>query len=141
MAQPLALKLVRSMDHVPGDYGQVEVASVLQPDRVTLIIQGRQFQGFGLTPDSSGFGFAQSLSFGQGNFGAGYLGQGAETFTHTTLTRYVAGDYTVRLRAVDRLGNAGDWSEPVTIKHRPLPPAPTNLRIADGILTWAWSDP
>jgi hypothetical protein len=142
MAQRMTFSLVRSFDFVPGDFGQIEIASALQPDRVVLAVQGRQFQGFGLTPaESGGFGFATGLPLGGGVFGAGYLGQGAELFTHRTLASFVAGDYTVRLRAVDRLGNAGDWSDSYTIQHRPLPPAPTNLRIADGILTWAWSDP
>lgn len=64
-----------------------------------------------------------------------------DVIEHETLALFVAGDYVVRNRGVDVLGNAGAWSDPVTIQHRPKPPPPTNLRLSGNDLLYDWHDP
>ena len=90
---------------------------------------------------SSGYGFGLSLSYGDGVYGGGFYGQCVEVKNHETQGLFVAGDYSVRLKAIDGLGNEGDWSDPFTIAHRPDPPAPTNPTVTSNVLAFDWSDP
>lgn len=59
---------------------------------------------------------------------------------HQTLARFPAGDYDVRVRGVDALGNVGDWSAVTTIPHRPTPETPSALAIVGDELVGEWSD-
>ncbi|MEM1207753.1 MAG: hypothetical protein AAGI54_00670 [Planctomycetota bacterium] len=141
MALPLTLTLLRDPDLLTTDRLELEIDGVLQPDRLRAQPTARTLQGFGLTPhQSAGFGFVPALPFGEGRFAAGYFGTGATTFTHTTLRSFDAGAYAVRVRAVDPLGNAGPWSDPVSIAHAAPPDPPHSLAVSpDGLrLTWVW---
>ncbi len=142
MAAPLTVRFIRDFDYLQDDRLQLEVDGLLQPDSVTIWTALRDHLGFGRDADSSsGFGFATGLAFGSGAFGAGYFGQGAEIAEHRSVRRFVAGDYAIRMRAIDALGNLGDWSIVVTLEHRPPPPPPFNLALTGNTLTWDWSDP
>lgn len=142
MAAPITIRFIRDFDYVQDDRLQLEVAGVAQPDSVTVWTLLRDQLGFGRSPDTnSGFGFATGLAWGAGAFGAGYFGQGAEIAEHRTVRPFVAGDYSVRMRAEDALGNASDWSAAENVQHRPQPPPPFDLALVGNILTWDWSDP
>jgi hypothetical protein len=78
---------------------------------------------------------------GEVPFNEGEFGAGVGLLEHLTFREFVAGDYTVRGRARDFVGNIGPWSAPVTVAHRPLPPPPENLAVVGGVLSWTWSDP
>lgn len=142
MAAPLIVTLEQSRRYRFGDYAQVEVDGALQPDRFQLWHAERRQLGFGRGRFGRGrFGRGRSLGFGLGAFGRGVFGQGARLAAYRTAAAHPAGDYTLRVRAVDRLGNAGDWSAPLAHEHRPRPPAPARLRVDGEDLAWAWSDP
>lgn len=142
MAQPLNISVIRDPDLTPDDYLQIEVDSTVQDDRISIwpSYRHRNVYGFG-HPERTTYGFAFSMAYGAGYYGGGYYGQGAPLITLETRQAFVANDYSLRIRAVDALGNAGDWSAVTTFEHRPQPPAPTNLAVTGGLLTWDWSDP
>ncbi len=141
MANALTLTVIREPDYLPADRIQIELDGAVQSDRIPAWDHSRARKGFG-------YGNARETSFGvwmpppaDTLFGAGLFGQGAGPLIHTTINSYVAGDYQLRARSVDALGNASNWSPAETIEHRPIPPAPTSLAIAAGVLSWTWSDP
>ena len=127
MASPITITIAHSSAFALGDRGQIEIAGVVQPDRIEL----------GGIP-----GPAPTLPFGGGRFGAGYFGRGAASFAHRTLASFIAGDYSVRIRSIDPVGNTSAWSTAKIIQHRPVPPSPTSLSVNEaGELVWTWSDP
>ena len=142
MATKMTIPFLRDPVYLADDTIRVEIASVLQRDRVTPWPPDRARRGYGWTPSgSSGYGFGLSLSYGDGVYGGGFYGQCVEVKNHETQGLFVAGDYSVRLKAIDGLGNEGDWSDPFTIAHRPDPPAPTNPTVTSNVLAFDWSDP
>lgn len=146
LADSMAILFLRDPAYLGGDVIRVEVGSALRLDRVTPWPNDRQRRGYGWTPSgSSGYGFGLSLTYGRGVYGGGFYGQGVEVNQHHTNQDFVAGDYTVRLKAIDSLGNESPWSDPFTVAHRPNPPAPRlpalNTEIQNNTLIWTWSDP
>lgn len=142
MAAPLTVRFIRDFDYLQDDRLQLEVDSALQPDSVTIWTVLRDQLGWGRSTDNnSGFGFATGLAWGAGAFGAGYFGQGAEIAEHRSVRSFVAGDYTIRMRGIDPLGNLGNWSISETLEHRPAPPPPFDLAMSGNTITWDWSDP
>lgn len=142
MAAPLVIRYVRHPDYLPGDHLELEVDNAVQGDRIVPWGPDRALVGFGLTAAiQAPFGLGPALPFGEGGFGYGRFGLGAEIVVHRTLRPYVAGDYDVRLRSVDQLGNASAWNTAATVKHRPKPPAPRALRLDGAVLRWDFSDP
>lgn len=142
MAQPMTLILQRDADHMAGDVGQIEIAGVVQPDRIALALPGRDGQGFGWGPmGSTSFGIGPAAQpFGGAPLGGGYFGQGTAIYTHRTVRSFVSGDYALRLRAMDARGNAGPWSDSDLFPHRATPAAPTANTLVGGTLGWSWSD-
>lgn len=141
MTQPITIPICRDPDYLPGDRMKLEVDSSLQPDRIQVHPHTREQQGFG-------HGHPHQVLFGRivltpdrVPFGAGEFGVGCSQLDHETVTRYVAGDYSIELTGVDALGNEGPTSDPETIAHRPAPPAPKTLAITASVLSWSWSDP
>lgn len=144
MAEPITIPIIQDPDLTPQDVVEVEINSAVQSDRFGVWPAVPDPGGFGFDAMDTGvFGFssAGAVAFGQAVFGQGYFGYGAAVVEHDTRSSFVAGDYTVRLRSRDDLGNVSDWSDPGTIEHRPTPPPPDTLAIAAGVLTWSWSDP
>jgi len=142
MASPLTITIEQSRAFLPGDYAQIEVDSTVQSDRVSIWGGERASLGYGHGRYGDGeYGRGRSLGYGIGLYGDGPYGIGLRRTTHETGSSFVAGDYSVRARAVDKIGNAGSWSSAVTHRHRPTPPKPSSLSIASGTLNWAWSDP
>lgn len=140
MSERMTISFVVDPDWEPGVRVQLEVGGVVQPDRV-LPLSGRERQVLGfLELGAFMLGHSAAVTLGEGRLGDGTLGIGARQIDHTTLNRFDAGDYAVRLRTFDRLGNAGAWSEPVTIEHRPAPTPPRRVRVnaAGDALTWLW---
>lgn len=131
MASSLTIKLEQSRVYLAGDTAELEVDGDLQPDSWLLWGPERNL----LDVDSP------SLGFGRGAFGRGGFGVGAYVLTFLTLNAFVAGDYTIRVRARDKIGNVDGWSDPVVHEHRPVPPPPHDLVITAGELHWQWSDP
>lgn len=127
MADKMNIPIIRNASYTPGDRAEIEINGVVQPDIIDLA---------GLvTP-------RPVMPFGGGTFGAGVFGAGAAMFVHRTVARFVAGDYAVRIRSVDPLGNESAWSTARTVRHRPAPPPPTALNVNEaGELAWSWSDP
>ncbi len=141
MATPIPITIIQSRRFMAGDVMQIEVDSTVLPDRVPIWGSERARIGFGHGRFGRGrFGVGRALGFGQGLFGRGLFGQGVRTLPYQTAGRYTAGDYSVRVRAIDRIANTGDWSSAVDYPHRPTPPTPRNLAISSGTLTWSWSD-
>jgi len=144
MAQPLTIPIVRDPDIDPADTVEVQVDGNTQNDRVNLWPNLRHDPGFGFDPIGTGyFGLstAGSQGFGAGPFGLGYFGYPILITDHDTIASFVAGDYTVKLRSRDGVGNVSNWSAGATIEHRPIPPAPEDLAVDAGVLSWTWSDP
>lgn len=142
MARSIDLNIIRDRDYLALALVQLEITSVVQNDRVLMWGPDRESMGFGFGAQSAcGFGFGVGRPFGDGIFGAGYLGQGAGHIDQATTGTFVAGDYALRMRGVDRYGNAGSWSTSENIAHRPVPPDPEDLAVTAGALTWTWSDP
>jgi hypothetical protein len=142
MTAPISISLVQSRSYLYGDTARLEVAGSAQPEAIRIAGDTRGLEGFGHGSFGRGrFGRGRGSGFGSGAFGRGVFGQGASLVGRSTQARFVAGDYAMRVRAVDALGNAGDWSASATRPHRPDPPAPTALAITGGALTATWSDP
>ena len=142
MAAEMTIPFLRDPVYIVGDIIRVEIDSVLQRDRITPWPPDRARRGYGWTPSgSSGYGFGLSLPYGDGVYGAGFYGQCLEVKEQLTTGQFVAGDYAVRLKAIDALGNEGDWSDPFTLAHRTSPPAPANATVSSNVLAWTWSDP
>ena len=142
MAEPLSIRVIQSHALRVDDRVELEVDGQAEPDQYRVWGPRRHRVGFGRAAfGRHGFGRGVGIGFGRGLFGRGRFGQGAAAVTLQTRTSFVAADYSVRSRAVDHHGNAGAWSAALTVPHRPDPPAPTNLAIDSGDLTWSWSDP
>ena len=140
MPEPLTLQLEQSRRYLPGDYAQVEVDGEVQSDAFVIWGSERAALGMGHGPFGRGrFGYGRSLGLGRGAFARGIFGQGVRIISLQTRQRFVEGEYEIRLRVRDRLGNVGDWSEPATLAHNPVPPPPRNLRIAGDSLLFDWS--
>lgn len=141
MAEKITLQIMRDRDYLVDDWIEIEINSVVQPDRVRVWGQSRVNQGYGKNGMlQCGYGFGAGLPYGLGVYGFGYYGQGADVLAHKTMNEFVAGDYTVRARCVDGAGNVGSWSELETVEHRPDPPAPESLEFTNNTLAWTWSD-
>lgn len=141
MAQPIDIALIVDPSYLPGDRAVIEIDSADQPDRPVLTPPNRERRGFGVASAiTTPFG-SMGLTPPDIPFGAGLFGIGATRWDHTTLRAFVAGDYPIRARGIDTLGNLGDWSDAETIEHRPTPPPPINLSMAGSVLSWTWSDP
>lgn len=142
MAEPMTITIIRDPVYLGDTTIELEVDGVVQPDRIVPWGFARDTMGEGFGRESeTGEGFGQWARYGEGISDYGWDGGGASTLDHRTTASFVAGDYPVRMRAIDGKGNAGDWSESKTIKHRPNPPAPTGLNVTAGLLLWNWSDP
>lgn len=144
MAASLTIKLEQSRRYIYGDTAEIEVDGALQPDRWPIWGPERDLLGSGFGGGGfggGGFGMGRSLGFGNGAFGRGGFALGARVISFLTIGQFVTGDYTLRARGRDSLGNVDGWSDPVTHEHRPVPPAPTDLVIVAGVLGWTWSDP
>lgn len=144
MAGPIEVKISQALSYFPEDTIELEVDSVAQLGRLEIWGAERQAIGFGRGTFGTGaFGFDGSigLGFGVGAFGTGPFGIDERIVTRQTRKRFSAGDYTVRARAIDELGNIGDWSASKVYEHRPVPETPTDCQLSDGTLTWSWSDP
>ena len=142
MAAPLTISIVQSRRYEYGDTAELEVDSVLQPDSWPIWGFERNLLGFGHGPyGGGGYGAGDSLGYGNGGYGLGLWGQGARIVSFLTIGQFVAGDFTLRVRARDGIGNVDGWSDAVIHQHRPVPPTPTDLAILGGILGWTWSDP
>jgi len=114
MTAPLAIPVIRHPDFTDRDRVEVEVDGGVLADRLRLWDQSRSGRGYGQTAQQrSGYGFAAGLPYGEGLYGAGYYGQGAELILLDTATRFASAYYAVRLRVVSEQGNAGPWSEPI----------------------------
>jgi hypothetical protein len=114
MAGKITIPIVRNVTYVLGDRVEIEIDGAVQPDYVPMI-------------DA----VAAATIAGGGTPGA---------LLHETLARFPAGDYSVRLRGVDAIGNVGDWMAPQTLEHRPLPETPAGLALSGGNLTGVWID-
>ena len=140
MPEPLTLQLEQSRRYLPGDYAQVEVDGEVQSDAFVIWGADRYEYGFGRGPFGRGrLGYGRALTFGRGSMGRGTMGQGARVLTFRTRAKFQDGDYSIRLRVIDRLGNAGAWSAAVTLNHRPVPPPPFDLKIVSGDLRFKWT--
>jgi len=135
--------MLRDPDHALGDRIEIQVDAADTNNRIHPWPPTGGAHGFGFGPSSvCGFGFSAGLAFGAGIFGAGWFGQGAARFDINTTAAYVAGDYSVAARSIDPAGNAGSYTAPVTIAHRPTPPSPAGLAVSGaGVMSWSWSDP
>jgi len=140
---PESITLSYSIDPTwePGVRVELEIDGVVQPDlirptsgRDDLVMGSQELGDFML-------GSSTSEALGDGRLGDGCLGLGTPLIEHRTLNRFPAGDLNVRLRTLDRIGNASDWSAPRIIEHRPPPNPPTNFKLnADGsALAWNWA--
>lgn len=140
MAEPLSIPVIRDPRYGPDDTVEIEVDSETIDGRYVLWDASRRRRGFGFGPFGAfAFGVIDpGLGFGEGVFAGGAFGFGAELLTLKTRPAYDAGDYSVRIRAVDAVGNAGAWSAAVTIQHRPDPPPPRNFRVSGDNLVWTW---
>jgi hypothetical protein len=114
MAGPITIPIERDAGYAVGERIEVEVAGVVQPDLVLMWDSG-----------------AALIEAGGGT---------PAELRHVTLSRFVAGDYSVRLRGIDLAGNVGDWSSAVVIEHRPKPAAPTGLVVVGDELRGDWVD-
>lgn len=114
MAGKITIPIVRDTNYGVGDLVELEIDSVVQPDRIVMFdsVATREAAAGG-TPGP---------------------------LMHETLARFAAGDYSVRLRGVDAIGNAGTWMTAQTIEHRPRPETPTGLALSAGSLTGVWVD-
>lgn len=142
MAGLMVIPMVRDTDLMRGDVVRLEVGGVVQPDRVQLWDERRRRMGFGFgTMGLQHFGRGALFGgFGSGPFGLGVMGFGADVAEHVTVNRFAAGDYAVRVRVEDEVGNVGAYGAAVTIKHRPTPDAVDDLRVEAGVLKWSWTD-
>jgi len=142
VAAPLIIPTFLDAELLHTDVVQFEVDDVALGGRLEAWPETRGRNGFGfVTPLRHPFGVAGFAAPPIAVWGAGDFGLGGRRVDWATQTQYVAGDYGVRARAIDSLGNAGDWTDSVTIEHRPTPPPPRNLAISDNVLSWTWSDP
>jgi hypothetical protein len=141
MAESLTIQIIRPPDVELDERASVEVDGAVQQDLVRLAGPGsRRRFGAGRLFGRGTFGISRGMTFGDGLFGAGYFGQGTDVVAHQTLATFVAGDYSVRIRRVDAIGNAGAWTSATNLKHRPTPAAPTNLSLDGSTLSWQWSN-
>ena len=141
MAERLKITMVRGVGYGAGELVQIEVDGVLQPDRVVMWSASRESVGWGRGgwgEGGDGFGHAGRARFGEGVFGYESLGvSGGGLIEHRTVGRFAAGDYVVRLRGVDVVGNAGPWGEAFVVRHRPRPAPPTGVGVSGDMLEWA----
>lgn len=114
MAGQMMIPIVRDTDYAYGDLVEIEIEGEVQPDRILMwdSVSERE-EAIGGTPSP---------------------------LMHQTLARFGAGDYSVRVRGVDLIGNAGAWSVAQIIEHRPTPEPPTALAISGDDLTGTWLD-
>lgn len=141
MPDQITITIERDIDWLETDHLELEIDDEVQVDRITPWPGGHRYRGYGETTTESAYGQSTYLPYGDGYYGEGYYGQGGDWLEHETVRRRVAGNYRVRTRSVDALGNQSPWSDSRVYAHRPTPPAPTNLTLTDGVLTWNWSDP
>ncbi|MFA5759402.1 MAG: hypothetical protein WC942_08635 [Clostridia bacterium] len=145
MATTIPITIIQSRRFLAGDAMQIEVDSTVLPDRVPIWGSERSWIGFGRGRFGRGrFGVGRSLGFGQGLFGRGRFAQGVRASTYQTAGRFTAGDYSIRVRAVDRLGNAGDWSATSEIHATPYDEysrslAVTGYRIWPKAVVFRWN--
>lgn len=131
MAAPLTIKFIQDRAFEFRDTLRLEVNGTALPNIIRVWGPERS-RMTATTP---------SLGYGRGAYGRGGYGVGARILQYVTPQRFVAGDYSLRDRAVDALGNIGAWSGTYTHQHRPVPPAPKALSLSAGVLTWLWTDP
>ena len=138
----MSVALVKHPDYFKGEYAQLEIDSTVQPDSVFIWDESRNRLGFGYgSHATTAFGWGVGPGFGVGLFAEAYFGQGAKKIDHLTYKKFVAGDYSVRTRSYDEIGNVSSWSSTSTLEHRPKPPAPIELALGSGsVLTWTWTD-
>lgn len=112
MAEQITIPIERDPDYLASDRVELEIDSVVQPDLIKLLdaVAEREIAA----------------------------GDPPSVLMYRTLRRFVAGDYSVRLRGVDAAGNASAWSAAVTIEHRPEPEAAIGLAVSGGSLTGTW---
>ncbi|MEM1213043.1 MAG: hypothetical protein AAGI68_12195 [Planctomycetota bacterium] len=129
-----------------GDRFEVEIDGVVLGDRLVLGrslaiaggISGRPAWGKGPATVWGGgsWGGRAAAVWGEGVWGFGDWGRLWRVLELTTRSQFAAGDYTVRVRRVDAVGNAGAWSVTATYRHRPQPAAPASVRAEGGRLVW-----
>jgi len=142
MTQRITIPIIRDTDYLDTDTIDLEIDGVEQRDRIKPWDRTRAAMGYGMEPaNQTGYGFARSLPYGTGLYGLGIYGQGVDLFEYETTGFFVPGDYQIRIRGFDKLGNTGPWSPVTAIAHRPLPPPPTDLDATAGVLSFQWSDP
>lgn len=148
MADPLQIVVVVDpVKYLAGDVLQLEVtsppedggAAVVLPDRLVVRAQRSERLGFGYgSVLQAGFGFGVNLPWGDGAWGHGHALGGQRTLTLTTNQVFAAGDYTVRVRAVDEAGNVGAWGEAFVVKHRPRPSGVAGLAVSGDELVFSY---
>ena len=137
----MSITIEQSRRFVVGDIALIEIGGTALDDEVNYWQAERSRTGFGQGRFGTGrFGVGRSLGFGIGTFGRGAFGTGSRLLVHRTRARFVAGDYAIRGKSRDSIGNESDWSDTVTRPHRPQPATPASLAITSGTLTWSWSD-
>ncbi len=138
MAQRMTIPIVATPEYLPRDVLEVEIDGDVQPDRIIVADPERNAQGFGFElPTLTPFG-RLALSPAVTPFGLGLFGVGAKLIEYQTRASFDAGDYSVRIRARDALGNVSAWSSAYTLEHRPEPGPPRNLTVSGMTLGWVW---
>jgi hypothetical protein len=138
LPRPIQFAVEQAPHLTERDRLQLEVDGVVQPELHAVWAGERALMGFGIEGfGEDPFGVGDSLGFGLGSFGAGAFGEEDVALAILrTSQAFAHGDYTLRVRAVDELGNAGDWSDPLEQQHRYRPDPPTIVSLDAGILTW-----
>ena len=112
MAAPLLLRVEQTVAFQIGDFIEIEVDGVVDAAKPRIWGQDREFIDTDPTP--------------------------LPTVLIRTATEYDSGTYSVRLRAVDSLGQAGPWTAAQDVNHRTPPAPPTSLDVLGSELTWSY---
>ena len=127
MPQPLSIQFPLDPTWEPGVRIELSIDGQTQPDLIRPTL-GRE--GLTLGTQVLGdfmLGATTGQPLGESRLGDGDVGLATPFVEFSTLNRFGAGDYTIRLRTLDAIGNASPWSTPITVAHRPPPDPPRDL--------------
>lgn len=138
MPTTLTIPYLQYPDWLPGTVLLAEVDGDTLIDQIIPWGPERSAMGYGREHHGkAGYGFARSLEYGQGNYGAGHYAQGAQQIGYNTLSEFDNGPHSVRMRAYDAAGNPSDWGQYQLVWQLKTAQTPTALQISDGNLTWS----